>query len=67
MTKTKKQIGIQDHNHWNKKSDYGGSHSAQSVLKKKKGKELVGATDCGTGSCNCGGGCNGECATSCEN
>ena len=54
-------------NYWNKQVDSKFPHSAQAVL--RPGTVVanqVAASSCGQGSCNCGGGCNGECSTSCE-
>lgn len=63
MKKAKK---IYRHNFWHKKTDEHIKHTAQSVLGLSKNKNNVVADSCGSGSCNCGGGCNGSCSTSCE-
>lgn len=55
-------------NYWSGLADHRHPRSAQAVLRpclatsKSKGV----ASSCGQGACNCGGGCNGECSTSCE-
>ncbi len=58
MKKIKK---IFQHNFWDKKTDERVNHTAQSVLGLSKSVGDVVAENCGAGSCNCGGGCNGEC------
>lgn len=55
-------------NYWNKQVESRFPRSAQAVLQPNTAAtKTQGATSsCGQGSCNCGGGCNGECSTSCE-
>ncbi len=54
-------------NYWNKQVDVEFPRSVQAVLHSKMmNNNQGGIASCGQGSCNCGGGCNGECATSCE-
>jgi hypothetical protein len=55
-------------NYWIKKVKIKFPRSAQAILRPSTiySQALSGDTGCGQGSCNCGGGCNGECATSCE-
>jgi len=62
----KKEKKIFQHNFWRKKTDEHIGHTVQSVLGLSKSKASVAASSCGAGSCNCGGGCNGSCSTSCE-
>lgn len=53
-------------NFWGLRVDWSPVHSAQSILQKstKGGKRSAMAeTSCGSGECNCGGGCNGECGS----
>ncbi len=52
-------------NFWKQKIDWKPAHSAQSVLGKKPAGRKKASADspCGQGSCNCGGGCNGECGS----
>lgn len=57
----KKPKKIFQHNFWRKKTDEHVKHTVQSVLGLSKSKNNVVANGCGAGSCNCGGGCNGEC------
>jgi hypothetical protein len=66
----KKRVELSRFNFWVKRVSKRFAHSAQAVLSLKgivPAKTVVaGAGPCGVGQCNCGGGCNGECATSCE-
>jgi len=55
-------------NFWNQQVNRTFGHSAQAILRKTganaKGafsRDSAAAISCGSGSCNCGGGCNGEC------
>lgn len=53
-------------NYWNRQVIKGFGHSAQAILCSTGALLNVapkneGASECGAGSCNCGGGCNGEC------
>jgi len=48
-------------NDWQKSPvSHNAMHSVQGVLGKVV-TQVVSTSDCGQGSCNCGGGCNGEC------
>lgn len=60
MKKTKK---VFQHNFWKKKKNEKVSHTAQSVLGLPNVLQGETASGCGSGSCNCGGGCNGECGS----
>jgi hypothetical protein len=66
----KKKAVLSRFNYWSKKVSKKFARSAQAVLSSKgvvSAKTVAaGASSCGQGQCNCGGGCNGECATSCE-
>ncbi len=55
-------------NYWNKQVDSKFPRSAQAVLRPNAVviNGQAASSSCGQGSCNCGGGCNGECSTSCE-
>lgn len=59
---------LQSMNYWNKQVDKKFPRSAQGVLCPNVtiANAQISADSCGQGSCNCGGGCNGECSTSCE-
>lgn len=54
-------------NYWNRQVANGFAHSAQAILRSTgeslnaSPKNEVASEGCGAGSCNCGGGCNGEC------
>ena len=53
-------------NYWNRRVAKGFAHSAQAILcstgtSNVSPKNEVASESCGAGSCNCGGGCNGEC------
>lgn len=53
---------LQSMNYWNKYEDKKIPHSAQAVLRPETIVAVrATAGSCGSGSCNCGGGCNGEC------
>ncbi|OGY41596.1 MAG: hypothetical protein A2Y82_01245 [Candidatus Buchananbacteria bacterium RBG_13_36_9] len=56
--------GLEKFNFWSKKVDKKLARSAQAVIVSKvdPSKTEIAASACGQGSCNCGGGCNGECA-----
>lgn len=59
--------GLMATNYWNKQVNIKFPRSAQSLLCPRTNADSQAATSsCGAGECNCGGGCNGECATSCE-
>lgn len=55
-------------NFWSKAVDLHTPRSAQAILRPQSltKTKMASASSCGQGACNCGGGCNGECATSCE-
>lgn len=52
-------------NYWIKQTEDKFPHSAQAVLllENSTDKKIDTSTGCGQGSCNCGGGCNGECGS----
>jgi len=56
-------------NFWSNAQVYQMRRTAQSIFlgdKRLSFANGVGDDSCGQGDCNCGGGCNGECSTSCE-
>ena len=59
---------LEKFNYWNSKVDPLMQHSAQQILAEEKMLSMheIAADSCGQGQCNCGGGCNGECATGCS-
>ncbi len=62
----KKEKKLFQHNFWRRKTKERIAHTVQSVLGLSKNQVSAATSGCGAGPCNCGGGCNGECATSCE-
>lgn len=51
-------------NYWSKTANRSFARSAQAVMRPGSivpGGVVIHGSDCGQGSCNCGGGCNGEC------
>ena len=55
--------GLSRFGYWDAKSHKLQPHSAQAVLQHTESlMQGEAASSCGQGSCNCGGGCNGECA-----
>jgi len=62
--------GLNATNYWNKRVNIKFPGSAQSLLRPENANNQQAlansCSSCGQGECNCGGGCNGECSTSCE-
>jgi len=60
------RLVLRKFNFWTREKDYHLHHTAQSVLGLMPMVAGSQSGSCGQGQCNCGGGCNGECSTSCE-